>query len=120
MIKLIATDIDGTLLNYDRTIPDRLPGCLENLRTKGVKVVPVTGRMYKAAVKIYNQLNFKDALISYQGGQINDNDGKIIYQKVLDSSTVRKGIKWARENNIHLQLYTNDELYAENDNDFIK
>ncbi|MBO7672327.1 HAD family hydrolase [bacterium] len=120
MIKLIATDIDGTLLNYDRTLPSELMSCLEKLQKNGIKVVPVTGRMYKAAVQIYEKMNFKDALVSYQGGQINDSDGKIIYQKVLDTDTVRKGISWARENNVHLQIYTNDELYAENDNDFIK
>lgn len=120
MIRLIATDIDGTLLNYDRTIPEKLMPCLETLEKRGIKVVPVTGRMYKAAVKIYKQLNFKNALISYQGGQVNDFDGKIIYQKVLNEETVKKAIIWARENNVHLQIYTNDELYAENDNDFIK
>ena len=120
MIKLIATDIDGTLLNYDRTIPDRLMPCLESLEKHEIKVVPVTGRMYKAAIKIYRQLDFKDALITYQGGQVNDSDGKIIYQKVLDTDTVKKGIDWARTNNVHLQIYTNDNLYVENDNDFVK
>ena len=120
MIKLIATDIDGTLLNYDRTVPDKLIPCLDALDNEGIKVVPVTGRMFKAAVKIYNMLGFHDALISYQGGQINDSDGKIIYQKVLDKSQIKKGINWAWENDVHLQLYTNNQLYSENDNDFIK
>jgi len=120
MIKLIATDIDGTLLNYDRTVPERLMSCLELLENHGVKVVPVTGRMYKAAIKIYEQLDFKDALVSYQGGQINDSDGKIIYQKVLDANQIKRGINWAWENNVHLQIYTNDNLFAEKDNDFIK
>ena len=120
MIKLIATDIDGTLLNYDRTVPNKLMPCLKILENQGIKVVPVTGRMYKAAIKIYNQLNLKDALVSYQGGQINDFDGKIIYQKVLNKAQIKKGINWAWENNVHLQIYTNDNLYAENDNDFIQ
>ena len=120
MIKLIATDIDGTLLNYDRTVPDRLMSCLESLKSHGVKVVTVTGRMYKAAIKIYKQLNFKDALVSYQGGQINNFDGKILYQKVLDKNQIQKGINWARKNDVHIQIYNNDNLYAESDNDFIK
>ena len=37
MIKLIATDIDGTLLNYDTTVPDRLQACLNNLKEQGIK-----------------------------------------------------------------------------------
>ena len=120
MIKLIATDIDGTLLNYDRTLPSELLICLESLKDKGVKVVPVTGRMYPAAIKIYNKFNLKDALISYQGGQINDENGSVIYKKVLDNEHIKMAVKWARKNNIHLQLYYKDKLFAEHDNDYIK
>jgi len=120
MIKLIATDIDGTLLNYDRTVPDRLISCLDTIENKGIKVIPVTGRMYIAAIKIYNMLGFKDALVTYQGGQVNSPDGEIIYQKVLDRSQIRKGINWAWENDVHLQIYTDDRLYSENDNDIVQ
>ena len=54
MIKLIATDIDGTLLKYDFTCPAGLTDCLKKLEEEGIKVVPVTGRMHRAAIKIYN------------------------------------------------------------------
>ena len=57
MIKLIATDIDGTLLKYDFTCPAGLTDCLKKLEEEGIKVVPVTGRMHRAAIKIYNLLN---------------------------------------------------------------
>ena len=120
MIKLIATDIDGTLLKYDFTCPAGLTDCLKKLEEEGIKVVPVTGRMHRAAIKIYNLLNLNAPLVSYQGGQINTPDGKIIYQKTLDKDCVQKAIKWARENNIHLQVYYNDTLYAEHDNAFIQ
>ena len=120
MIKLIATDIDGTLLKKDYTCPDGLMECLKNLENNDVKVVLVTGRMHQAAVKIYNLLQLNNPYVSYQGGQINTPEGEIIYQKTLDKDCIEKAIKWARENKIHLQLYTNDKLYAEEDNDFIK
>lgn len=120
MIKLIATDIDGTLLKYDFTCPDGLMECLQKLESEGVKVVPVTGRMHRAAIKIYNLLKLNNPLVSYQGGQINSADGKIIYQKTLERCCIDKAVKWARENKIHLQLYYNDTLYAEQDNDFVK
>lgn len=119
-IKLIATDIDGTLLKKDYTCPTGLMECLENLEQKGVKVCLVTGRMHQAAIKIHQLLNLKNPLVSYQGGQINSADGKILYQKVLDKNCIKKAVKWAREKNIHLQLYFNDTLYAENDNEYIQ
>lgn len=120
MIKLIATDIDGTLLKYDYTCPEGLKECLLELDNLGVKVVPVTGRMHQAAIKIYNLLNLKTPLVSYQGGQINDEKGEVIYQKTLNKDCVKKAINWARANKIHLQLYYNDTLYAEHDNEFIQ
>jgi len=119
-IKLIATDIDGTLLKKDYTYPTGLMECLEKLENNGIKVCLVTGRMYQAAIKIHQKMGFKHALVSYQGGQINSADGKIIYQKVLDKNCIKKAIKWARKNNIHLHLYYNDKLYAENDNAYIQ
>lgn len=120
MIKLIATDIDGTLLKKDYTCPEGLIECLKKLEENNIKVIPVTGRMHQAAIKIYDLLNLKNPLVSYQGGQINSPDGEILYQKTLDKCCIDKAIKWARENNIHLQLYTNDKLYAEQDNAFIQ
>ncbi len=119
-IKLIATDIDGTLLKKDYTCPAGLMECLRNLETSGVKVCLVTGRMHQAAKKIYNFLEMKNPLVSYQGGQINTHSGEIIYQKTLDKDCIQKAVQWARKNNIHLQLYTNDKLYAENENKFIQ
>ena len=119
-IKLIATDIDGTLLKKDYTCPAGLMECLENLENNNIKVCLVTGRMHQAAIKIHKLLNLKNPLVSYQGGQINSANGEIIYQKVLNKSQIQKAIKWARSKNIHLQLYYNDTLYAENDNAYIQ
>lgn len=120
MIKLIATDIDGTLLQKDYTCPTGLMECLRKLEEKNVKVVLVTGRMHQAAIKIHKLLKLKNPLVSYQGGQIDTPNGEIIYQKTLDKECIQKAIQWARRNKVHLQLYTNDKLYAEEDNDFIK
>ena len=119
-IKLIATDIDGTLLKKDYTCPEGLMECLKKLETNDVKVCLVTGRMHQAAKKIYNQLQLKNPLVSYQGGQINSSTGEILYQKTLDKTCIQKAINWARKNKIHLQLYYNDMLYAENDNAYIQ
>lgn len=120
MIKLIATDIDGTLLQKNYTCPEGLMDCLKRLEEKDVKVCLVTGRMHQAAVKIYKQLELKNPYVSYQGGQIDSPEGEILYQKTLDKECVQKAIKWARENKIHLQVYYNDKLYAEHDNAFIQ
>jgi hypothetical protein len=120
MIKLVATDIDGTILGSSGEFTDGVKRCIKTLQEKGVKVVIVTGRMYAGAKKIAQRLNLDTPVVAYQGGMIKTNDGKILYEKNLPSEIAERIIKWGRENNIHLNLYSNDTLYSEKDDDEIK
>ena len=49
MIKLVCTDIDGTILKSDYTFSQNVKNCMQKITEKGVKVVLVTGRMHSAA-----------------------------------------------------------------------
>lgn len=120
MIKLVATDIDGTIVPFNGEFSDKLKNCINKLSESGVKVVLVTGRMHSAALPLARKLGLNTPIISYQGGLIKDFDGKILYQQNLSSDYAIEIIKWARENNVHLNLYIDDKLYVENDNDIIK
>ena len=48
MIKLVATDIDGTILIPEGEFRPRVKNCVKKLCEKGIKVVLVTGRMHAA------------------------------------------------------------------------
>ena len=120
MIKMIATDIDGTILNWGKGFSPAIRSCISNLSAKGIKVVLVTGRMHSSAIHVAEDLGLDTPIISYQGGLIKDIKGKTLYQKNLNSDYAKEIIKWARENNIHINLYIDDKLYVENDNDTIK
>lgn len=121
-IKMVATDIDGTILNWDFGFTPEVKKCIKNLTERGVKVVLVTGRMHKATLHVAEELGLDTPIVSYQGGLIKENceDGKTLYQKDLSPAHARKIIDWARENNIHINLYLDDELYVEQDNDVVK
>lgn len=120
MIKLIATDIDGTILNSDMTFTQKLRNCILNLTQSGVKVILATGRMHSAAVPIARALALSTPIISYQGGLIKDCNNRTLYQKDLAPDYAKKIIQWARKNKIHINLYLNDKLYVEEDNDIVK
>ena len=119
MIKLVCTDIDGTILKPDYTFSDAVKKCMQELTQKGVKVVLVTGRMHSAAKFIAKDLGLSTPVVAYQGGMIVDN-GKTLYEQNMPESCVKEIINWARTNNAHLNLYTNDTLYVENDNYVVK
>ena len=120
MIKMVATDIDGTILNWDFKFSPAVIECIKNLSNKGIKVVLVTGRMHIAALKLAQKLGIDTPIVSYQGGLIKEQSGKTLYEKTLDVKRAKEIIKWAKENNVHINLYIDDVLYVENDNIAIK
>ena len=120
---MVATDIDGTILNWELGgFTPRVKECINKLSSNGIKVVLVTGRMHESASGLANELGLKTPIVSYQGGLIKDNceNGKIYYKKLLDTNKAKEIIKWAKENNIHINLYMDDILYVEKDNEVIK
>ena len=120
-VKMVATDIDGTILNWDfGGFTPKVKECIKNLTTSGIKVVLVTGRMHKAATFLADELGLDTPIVSYQGGMIKDGSGKVYYKKDLDSDKAKEIIKWAKENNVHINLYMDDILYVEKDNETIK
>lgn len=115
MIKLIATDIDGTILKHNYEFTQEVKDCIKKLTEYGIKVVLVTGRMYSATLHIIKELGLETPISSYHGGLIKYK-GKTIYEKNLNSEDAKEIINWAKKNNIHINLYLNDELYVEEDN----
>ena len=114
MIKMVATDIDGTILRSDYKFNPSIIAYMKTLEERGIKVVLVTGRMHAATVRIANILGLKTPIVSYQGGMIREGD-KILCQNCVDKKYADEILKWANENNVHINLYHNDKLYVEND-----
>ena len=112
MIKLVATDIDGTRLIPEGQFTEGVKKCVQKLCQKGIKVVLVTGRMNAAASLIAEDLGLDTPVVSYQGGLIKQN-GKTLYERCLTPEQTEKIIDWAASENIHLNLYNDDVLYSE-------
>lgn len=114
MIKLIATDIDGTIIIPEKTFTEEVKNCIRKLDENGIKVVLVTGRMHAAASLIAKDLGLDTPVISYQGGLVKDGE-KTLYEKYLTEEQANKIIEWGKAENIHLNLYNDDILFSEND-----
>ena len=112
MIKLVATDIDGTILVPEGNFTGEIKDCIKKLIKKGIKVVLVTGRMNAAAVRIAKDLGLDTPVISYQGGLIVEN-GKKLYERYLTEDQTKRILDWAKQEKIHINLYNDDILYSE-------
>lgn len=120
MIKMVATDIDGTILKWSFEFSPEVKKCIKELDESGIKLVLVTGRMHSSTTPVARELGLHTPIVSYQGGLIKDESGKTLYQKDLRPEYAKKIIKWARKNNVHLNLYLDDKLYVEHDNEIVK
>lgn len=117
---MVATDIDGTILPYDGEFHPAVLNCIKKLTNDGIKVVLVTGRMHSSTVPIAEKLGLNTPVISYQGGLIKTMDGETLYQSNLSTEVAKDIINWGRQNNVHLNLYIDDKLYVEEDDEIIK
>lgn len=112
MIKLVATDIDGTIIIPEKTFTPEVKDCIKRLSDSGIKVVLVTGRMHAAASLIAEDLGLTTPVVSYQGGLIKQGD-KTLYEKYLTPEQTERILEWAKKENIHINLYNDDILYSE-------
>ena len=69
-IKLVALDIDGTLLDSQGELPVENASAIDEVLRRGVKVILVTGRRSGTALKISSSLNLTFPLIVHNGALI--------------------------------------------------
>lgn len=113
-IKLVAVDLDDTLLRDDLTISRRSLDVLREVRERGVVVTLATGRMFPSALPYARLLNFEMPLITYQGALVkNAFSGEVVYECSLPEEVARLVIHYGRRNNIHINSYLHDKLYVE-------
>lgn len=120
MIKMVMSDIDGTIYTPETGITQEVKDCIHSLEKKGVKFVIATGRTYASAKYMADKAEVKCPLVCYQGGLICSYDGEILNAEYLDEKIARRIITDFKKRNIHLNVYVNDTLYVENDNKYIK
>ena len=103
MIRLIATDLDGTLLNNEHKISDYNKKVISAVNEKGIKVILSTGRPTSAATKFLDDLNIETDMISFNGAMITDRNGNILYENNLESSIGKELIEIAKKYKIYYQ-----------------
>ncbi|MCD7780801.1 MAG: Cof-type HAD-IIB family hydrolase [Candidatus Gastranaerophilales bacterium] len=120
MIKMVVTDIDGTIYSPKTGITENVKTCIRKLKDNGIHVAIATGRTYASAKTVADKIGIKCPLICYQGGLVNSYEGEILNVKYLNADIAREIIKDFRKRNIHLNVYVEDKLYVEDDNQYIK
>ncbi|MBF6634515.1 MAG: HAD family phosphatase [Planococcus sp. (in: Bacteria)] len=113
MYKMIAIDLDGTLLTDELTISPNTAATIQKAIRMGTVVTIATGRMFSSAKLIAEQLGIHAPLITYQGAMIRiAGEAEALYERPVSPDIAEKLLTIAREKNIHLQVYQDDILYG--------
>lgn len=111
MYKLIAIDLDGTLLNSYGTISEEDKIALKRAIEKGIKVVLTSGRGTMSVKNFANELDIQGEIICGNGAIIyNLQEDKIIYNQYIDKKKVLQIIKICEENSIYYNVFTEDTI----------
>jgi len=119
--RLIAIDVDDTLLNDELKVTEGTKRALAQAVEQGCVVTLATGRMFASAVRIASQLELNVPIITYQGALIkNLLDGKVLYERPVPADAALEVIAFAEEHGLHLQAYEDDKLLAPEDNEKVR
>lgn len=112
MIKLIASDMDGTLLNKDGTIHERNISAIKKAIEKGIIFVPATGRANNTIPsQIFEHFPIRYNLSSNGAAIYDRHENKFIYKNCMDTETVLKLIEYVSSYNVIIEVYINGNGY---------
>jgi hypothetical protein len=92
-IRLIAIDIDGTLLNSSFQVSAADLQALRSAHERGVEIALVTGRRHHFALPVATSLGFSVTLISSNGAVIRSTDGVPFHRNLLPLDTARDVVR---------------------------
>ena len=105
MYKIVAIDLDGTLLNSFGEITPNTKEVLKKAIEKGVLVVLASGRPVSAIENIANEIGAEEYLISGNGALVYDiKEKKIVYDKFLSKDQVLEIVDICEENSIQIAM----------------
>ncbi|HHT70777.1 MAG TPA: HAD family phosphatase [Firmicutes bacterium] len=118
--RLLALDLDGTLLDDHNRISLRNRDAIWAARDRGVVVTLSTGRMYRSAIRFAHELEMEVPLITYNGALIKDSGGQVYRDLPLPLPAARIALAIAREYDLHVNLFMGDELFVDRDDEWTK
>ena len=121
-IRLVALDIDDTLVDHSSIIPQRSLDALRKAQAKGVEIVLATGRGYLGTETIRRQLGEGfHYIICFGGALVADYaTGSPRIHRFLTEEDVASCIRIANDLDLHVQIYQGDEVIFQHMTDFAK
>ena len=113
MIKLIASDLDGTIIDRSNVICENNLNAIEVINEKKIPFAICSGKTYPIIKNICNQFNATYGIFGNGNQIINLKTGEEIYKKLLNLNDVETCYNISQKHNMHLHVYTDKEVITE-------
>lgn len=111
-IKLIATDLDGTLLDPSGQLTDFTLETLHACEAHGIKVVLSSGRTFENVRRIARQAGLNSPIISCNGGRIDASPfGPVILEDVIPMPDAEIIFEHLKASGLFIECYTGNTIY---------
>lgn len=114
MIQIIASDMDGTLLNDEMVISDFNAAAIKEAQAKGVHFIVSTGRAYAEVKPLLDKVDLTCPLITINGAQTFTAAGKLLNTVALPDQLARKICLKLKKKGLYFELVTSTGVYSDN------
>lgn len=113
-IKMIAIDLDGTLLRSDCSISEKTRCVVEEAGKSGIMIVPTTGRSYRNARYVLKDFREIGYFINANGSVIsNGRTGEMLYLHAMDGETVKRIYELCEKYDTYVEVYVDQDAYMD-------
>lgn len=113
-IRLIASDLDGTLLTDQKVLSPETEKALKMAAERGIHIVPATGRSFHAVPDIVKQFTGVEYVITANGGAVyRVSSGERIYQCLLEDEAVKAVLEMEKPEKTALEVFIGGTPYSE-------
>lgn len=119
--KLIAIDVDGTLLNDDHQLTERTKQTIRQAHAAGSRIVLCTGRSPVSTIPILRELGLEGTIITHNGAATvySDSSGdKVLHEVSFTLEEIKPMLDYVRREGVHFDVCTPFEMYIEHMTDY--
>lgn len=114
MIKCIAIDMDGTLLNSSLKISEENISAIKKAQRSGIEVVITTGRSFPEAINLLDAAGIKCSCICVNGAEVRNAEQEVTKIRPLEKDTARQVQQYLQSEYMYYEFFTNKGTYTVN------
>lgn len=111
--RLIALDVDGTLLNDDHKVTSRVKDAVKSASRNGAEIVLCTGRGSTSALPVMSELGLEGTMITHNGASIVDSATRSVqFETLIAKEAADRYVSYLRRQGIHFDMNDPFDLFV--------